>query len=344
MDLKSSGLTPQEVQPVKDAAWPAVRRDFGVLLLNMGGPDSLDGIEDYLRELFSDRDMIRLPLGKLYQNSLARFIAARRAPKVRERYAAIGGGSPLAGITRRQAAALQRELGRPVDYGMRYSGPRTAKAVTGLSRAGIERLVVLPLYPQFSHTTTGSALAELDRCGAGVPVTVIRDHHDDPGYIAAMAEGLRPYLEAWPGWDTARVLFVAHSLPLKYVRRGDSYVDQTRRTVALVARAAGMPDAGWRLAFSSRVGPVRWQGPSLEESLARLAAEATRHLVVVPVSFVAENLETLWDLDVVFREQCAAAGIPSFRRVSTLGDSPLYIEALARLARQAGEKKEMANG
>jgi len=177
-----------------------------------------------------------------------------------------------------------------------------------------------------------------------VPAAVVRDHHDDPGYVAAMAEGLRPCLAGWPPSGAARVLFVAHSLPLKYVRHGDPYVDQTRRTVQLVAQAVGLRETEWDLAFSSRVGPVRWQGPSLEEACARLGTDGIRHLVVVPVSFVAENLETLWDLDIVFQEQCRAAGVATFRRAPALGESPRYIEALARLARQAGEAKETANG
>jgi len=279
-------------------------------------------------------------LGKYCQRYLARIIAARRTPIVRERYAAIGGGSPMTAITRRQAKALAREIGRPVSCGMRYAPPRTADAITELLGQGVRRLVVLPLYPQYSRCTTASALADLERCRGSVSVTVVKDHHDDPGYVESLAESMRPLLADWPSHRRGRVLFVAHSLPLKYVRSGDPYISQTRRTARLVAQAAGLRDGDWNLAFSSRVGPVRWQGPSLEESVAQLHAEQVRHLVVVPVSFVAENLETLWDLDIVFREQCAAAGIDSFRRVPALCDSPTYIATLARLVRQAAASGE----
>jgi ferrochelatase len=318
--------------------------DLGVLLLNMGGPERLKDIEGYLGELMADREMIRLPLGRFYQNRLARFIASRRAPLVRQRYAAIGGGSPLGEITRRQAVALSGKLGRPVSYAMRYTRPRTADALAELIGQGVRSLVALPLYPQYSRCTTGSALADLESLKGDCPVAVVRDHHEEPGYIEALAENLRPLLADWPSHEDGRVLFVAHSLPLKYVRSGDPYVMQTRRTVELVARVVGLQDRQWRLGFSSRVGPVRWQGPTLEESLARFRAEQVRHLAVLPVSFVAENLETLWDLDIVFREQCAAAGIKSFRRAPAVGESPRYIETLARLARQAAAELEALHG
>lgn len=318
--------------------------DFGVLLLNMGGPERLEYIEEYLGELMADREMIRLPLGRLYQDRLARFIAAWRAPLVRHRYAAIGGGSPLGEITRRQAAALSGELRRPVSCALRYTSPRTAEALAELLAQGVRGVVALPLYPQYSRATTGSALADLWSCKRDCRVAVVRDHHEEPGYIEALAENLRPLLADWSGSEDCRVLFVAHSLPLKYVRGGDPYVQQTRRTVELVARAAGLQDCNWLLGFSSRVGPVRWQGPTLAECLARLKSEQVRRLAVLPVSFVAENLETLWDLDIVFRKQCAAAGIVSFRRAPAVGESPGYIGTLARLARQAAAELEALHG
>lgn len=301
----------------------------------MGGPESLEGVEEYLRALFSDRDMIRMPFGGLYQDRIARWLARLRARTVRRRYAAIGGGSPLAAITRRQACALERKLGKPVSIGFRYARPRTDEAVRELVARGALRLVVLPLYPQFSFCTTGSALADLQRCASGLAMHVVGDHHDDPGYVQAVAENLRQALGDWCGEAPCRILFVAHSLPLRYVRRGDPYVDQTRRSARLVSEAARLPDGSWNLAFSSRAGPVRWQGPTLEQMVARLQREGVRRVAAVPLSFAAENLETLWDLDIDLRSRCARAGIADFRRVPAPGDSPLYLEGLGRLAMRA---------
>jgi len=311
------------------------RAPWGVLLLHMGGPESLQGVEEYLRALFADRDMIRMPFGGLWQERIAGLLARRRAPVVRQRYAAIGGGSPVAEITRRQGRALERELGWPVGIGFRYTRPRTDEAVKELLSRGARRLLVLPLYPQFSFCTTGSALADLERCASGLPMSIVRDHHDDAGYIHTVAENLRHTLGDWCSGGPCRILFVAHSLPLRYVRRGDPYVDQTRRSAQLVSDAACLPDGGWHLAFSSRVGPVRWQGPTLAQTVARLRRERVRRLVAVPLSFAAENLETLWDLDIDLRRKCAESGIMDFRRVPAPGDSPRYLEALGRMARRA---------
>ncbi len=323
-------------------------RDFGtdpgVLLLQMGGPERLEDVEPYLRALFADGEMIRLPLGVLYRRLLARIVAARRAGRIRERYRAIGGRSPLVEITRRQASALARELGRPVACGMRYTRPNTAEAVAELRAMKVRNLVALPLYPQYSRCTTGSALIQLERCARDLAVTVVKDHHDDAGYIEAVSEKLRGYLSDWPADGRSRVLFAAHSIPLSYVRRGDPYVEQTRRTARLVAEASGLGEQDWRLAFSSRLGPVRWQGPSLEEMTAQLQSEQVRRLVVVPLSFVAENLETLWDLDLVFHRRCARAGIADFRRVPAVGDSERYVAALARLVRNASRAQVMRHG
>jgi len=313
--------------------------ETAVLLLNMGGPRRPEEIEDYLRRIFSDRDMIAMPGGRFYQDRLARFIARRRAPRVAQRYRLIGGASPLDAETRRQAAGLARLLHCPVAYAMRYIEPFIPQALADLNGERPRRLVVIPLYPQYSRATTLSAIREFRRHAGPRPHIFVEDHHDHPGYIEALAEGTAHCAARLDGDGKRHVLFVAHSIPLKAVAAGDPYVAQTEATVRAVTERLALDD-GWSLAYSSRIGPVRWQGPSLEEELDRLAGENVRQLVVVPVSFVAENLETLYDLDHVFRQQCAAAGITRLERVPALGDSPRYLGALADLAAQAARKLE----
>lgn len=315
-----------------------------VLLLNMGGPDTLADIEGYLRRLFSDPDIIRLPLGRGVQERLARFIARRRAPRVRDRYRSIGGGSPLREETRRQAEGLSQRLGLPVRFAMRYSEPFIGPVVREMATGNGTRLVVVPLFPQYSLTTSGSAIRELKaHLADSAGVRIVKDHHDHPAYIDTLVGLLR---ETAAGLDPARkghLIFAAHSIPLRYVREGDPYVEQIRATAR---RIAGTADLGldWTLAFQSRVGPVRWQGPQLEEILPRLVAMGVRQLVVQPLSFVSENLETLYDLDSVFRERCRAAGIETYLRVPTPGDRPAYLDTLAKLVQETLTEWEGGNG
>ncbi|MBN2431136.1 MAG: ferrochelatase [Acidobacteria bacterium] len=317
----------------------SIATETAVLLLNMGGPRRPGEIEAYLRRIFSDRDMIAMPGGHFYQDRLAKIIAARRAPRVAERYGLIGGASPLDTETRKQATGLARLLDCPVTYAMRYIEPFIPQALADLNGERPRKVVVIPLYPQYSRATTLSAIREFRRHAGNRPHVFVEDHHDHPGYIAALAELAAQSLARLENGGKRHTLFVAHSIPRKAVVAGDPYVAQTEATVRAVTERLSL-DGAWSLAYSSRVGPVRWQGPSLEEELARLAGENVRQLVVVPVSFVAENLETLYDLDHVFRQQCAAAGISRLERVPALGDSPRYLAALADLAATAARKLE----
>jgi ferrochelatase len=310
-----------------------------VLLLNMGGPRSLAEIEPYLGRIFSDRDMMAMPGGRFYQDRLARFIAARRAPRVAGRYRLIGGASPLDAETRKQAEGLAGLLDVPVTYAMRYTAPFIPEALAALDGEEPDRLVVIPLYPQYSRATTLSAIREFRRHAGARRHIIVEDHHDHSGYIEAMAANTAQSLDRLERGDKTHVLFVAHSIPRRAVAAGDPYVAQTETTVERVAERLALDD-DWSLAYSSRIGPVRWQGPSLEEELERLAARGVRQLVVVPVSFVAENLETLYDLDHVFHRQCQSAGITRLERVPALGASPRYLAALADLARTAARKLE----
>lgn len=306
---------------------------YGVLLLNMGGPDNLDEVEDYIYQLLADPDMIRMPLAGLLQKPFARMVARRRSPKVRQRYGMIGGKSPIHAETTAQAALLSEVLKLPVGFAMRYTAPTADTAVAGLLRQGVARLVVIPLYPQYSGVSTLSAIKDFTaRVGGRIDYRIIDRHFHDAGYIDAMSKALSAVLEqAEPGMKT-HLLFAAHSIPEAYIRRGDPYAGEVEQTMALICRAlaAEYPHS---LAYQSRVGPVKWRGPTLDEELAKLVANGVEQIIVQPLSFVSENLETLFDLDIDFRESCQAAGIKSLLRVPTLSASPHYASALAGLAR-----------
>lgn len=309
-----------------------------VILLNMGGPDSLGAVEPFLRNLFGDPAILGLP--GFLRRPLARLIASRRAPKVVEKYREIGGKSPLREITEAQAAALERELGGPgagwsVHVAMRYWNPRARAAAAAVRAAGAERLVVLSLYPQFSRATTGSSLADLGDALAAeglaaLPRAVVASWHDAPPYLdalaGAVAEGLRELPEA-------TVLFSAHGLPVKLVEQGDPYLGQVQGTVAgVVGRLPGVP---WRLAFQSRTGPVRWLEPSTPDALRALAREGVKDVLVVPVSFVSDHIETLHELDIEYGELARELGLRAFRRCPSLNTRPDFVRALAGLARAA---------
>jgi ferrochelatase len=312
-----------------------------VLLLNLGGPGGAGDVYPFLRNLFSDPKIIELPGGRLFQPAFARLLAGFRAPRVRGLYALIGGGSPLLPMTKRQAAALAAELSRRghrdtrVEVVMRYTEPGAAAACRELARAGEKRAIALPLYPQECVATTGSSLSDLeaarDRHAPGLEIVAIKGYHDHPGYLDAFGARIRETLDALPEGPRAEavLLFSAHAVPEKLPRRGDPYVDQIRATVAgLLARLGGTNEH--RLGFQSRVGPVRWVGPGTDEVIESLRGRGT--VVVVPISFVSDHIETLYEIDLLFGEQARRAGIQRFVRVAALDDSPLFVGALADLA------------
>lgn len=327
---------------------------IGVLLLNMGGPDSLEAVEPFLFNLFNDNDIIPLPAGGLLlQRPLAKMISSRRARFVRGYYEKIGRKSPLGKITDKQALLLERRLRAAHPDGpdfrcyvaMRYWHPFTDEALERMAKDGVTRLVALTLYPHYTTATTESSLHELRRalCGppealgrmAGVDVLEIDRWCDEPAYLDALAGrvafGLRKFPEAVrPG---VMLLFSAHGLPVTFIAKGDPYVDHLHTTIAgVVARLAR--DAGtlhdWRLSFQSRAGPTRWLEPSTEDALKRLAAEGRREVLAIPISFVSDHIETLYEIDMLFGDEARALGL-DFRRAPSLNLDGRFIEALARL-------------
>ena len=309
-----------------------------VLLLNLGGPETLADIRGFLTNLFSDRDIIRLPGGAALQPLLARLIAALRAPKVAPLYGAIGGGSPILALTRAQAKALAQETGLPCYVAMRYSPPFVEDALKEAAASGAAEIVALPLFPHYSRATTGSVFAEIERARArlGVKLKVrrVRSYPDHAGYVAALAETITEALARFSEAERpkVRLIFSAHGLPVSFTREGDPYVAELERTIRALEGVMALPR--WDLTFQSRTGPMRWLEPTTRLTLEKLLAEGVRHLVMVPISFVSDHLETLHEMDILYRGQAEAARAVLIR-APALNDRPAFIAALAQLVGSA---------
>ncbi|MCF6290089.1 MAG: ferrochelatase [Desulfobacterales bacterium] len=315
---------------------------IGVILLNLGGPEKPADVEPFLCNLFSDRKIIRLG-PKLLQKPLARFIAHRRAPKSRAAYNLIGGGSPLARITAGQGQALAAQL---KEYGefqvvmaMRYWQPDGAVALGELVDAGISRAVALPLYPHYSVATTGSSIDDLRQAAAriapGLELAEIREWPEQPDYVDCLAERITSGLAGIKAGPT-RLVYSAHSLPRKFIDQGDPYLDQIRRTIAAVEKKTGKTGT---LCFQSRSGPVRWLAPSTPETLERLARQGCRQVLMVPISFVSDHVETLYEIDILYRDLARSLGM-ELKRTGSLNLDPRFIRALRDLVLEAGKKKK----
>ncbi len=313
----------------------------GVVLLNMGGPDSLNAVRPFLARLFSDRELIRLPAAPVTQPLFAWIVSGLRARKVREYYKNIGGGSPLAALTERQRAALQEALKETggnfkVYVGMRYWHPLSRHAALEMKEDGVAQAIALPLYPQYCSATTGSSLADLRRglswAGCTFPVREVRSYPDHPGYIRALSETVAVAVRA-AGSEGLFLLFSAHGVPKRLIDSGDPYRAETERTVAAVMQDfPGVPHA---ISFQSRAGRAEWLQPDTVGEVMRLGRKGVRAMVVVPVSFVSDHIETLHELDIRLAARAREAGIPSFLRAPALNDSPAFISALKDIVLEA---------
>ena len=306
-----------------------------VFLMNLGGPRNLDEVEPYLFDLFSDPLVLDAPLGPL-RRPLARFIARRRAPSSAEKYQLIGGRSPLVEGTEAQARALAAALGEgfTTHLAMRCGHPDTAEGVREALAAGAERAVALPLYPQWANATTRSSLLELRRVWpAGRPLVEVCTWHDHPGWLDAVAETVREAIAGLPEGQRERplVVFSAHGLPMSQVRKGDPYPSYVEASCRGVAERLKLAD--WQVTYQSRVGPMKWLGPDTLAFIARRAPG--RAVVAVPIAFVSEHLETLYDLDILARDEARKAGAAVFARAAAVGTRPGFIAALADLVRDA---------
>jgi len=306
---------------------------IAIILFNLGGPDSLDAVQPFLRNLFSDPAIITLP--SWLRLPLARFIAARRTPKATAIYAKIGGSSPILGQTEAQARALEEALGTEHDWRgyvcMRYWHPMTEAVVRSVKRFAPDRIVLLPLYPQFSTTTTGSSFkAWKEAADVKAPTVEIESYPTEPGFIRASVELIKQGLSQ--ATAPTRVLFSAHGLPEKIVKAGDPYQGQVELTASAIAEHLGNVD--WSVCYQSRVGPLRWIGPSTESEIERAARDKV-NVVLYPLSFVSEHSETLVELDIDYRHLAREAGVPAYIRVPTVGTHPLFIHGLANLVKAA---------
>ena len=321
------------------------RERVGVVLFQLGGPDSLEAVEPFLYNLFCDPDIIDFPFARLAREPLARLVSSRRARRVQQHYAQIGGRSPIRELTELQARRLESELRNSVDahvfVAMRYWHPLTEEAVRQVLNHQVRKLVLLPLYPQFSVVTTGSSLNEWQRKfppGHPAEVKVIRDYHTHPVYIEAIVERMNEGLEQFRKTNGSalrlpsdvHLLFSAHGVPETIIKSGDPYQAQIEATVRLVREQGAWPNPH-SLCYQSRSGPGRWLGPSLHEALQTLASDRSERVLVVPISFVSDHIETLHEIDIEARELAQRLCIQGFHVTKGLNDSPKFIHALADL-------------
>ena len=312
---------------------------IGVLLLNLGGPDKIEDVRPFLYNLFSDPEIIRLPV-KALQKPLAWSISTLRARKSQKNYLEIGGGSPLRAITEEQADALQNKLqgmgqDAKVYVGMRYWHPFTEEAVAQMKRDKITEVVVLPLYPQFSISTSGSSFRVLEQMWSTDPelknieYKIVPSWYKNPGYLKSMADLIAQELDKFERPDEVRVFFSAHGVPVSYVEEaGDPYKQQIEECTHLIMQSLGRSNS-YTLAYQSKVGPVEWLQPYTDDALEELAEQGVKDLVVVPISFVSEHIETLQEIDIEYREVAESAGIENFHRVPALNVHPGFVDSLA---------------
>jgi ferrochelatase len=325
----------------------AAKKRIGIVLFQLGGPDSLQAVEPFLLNLFLDPDIIPMgPLGFL-RRPLAKLISSRRSIPVAAKYAEIGRRSPIGLLTERQRRALVKTLSPYVDpvavTAMRYWHPLTTEAIDELKRAGsLDEIVLLPLYPHFSFATTLSSLKEWNRVygtGAGPKVVTVSQFYNHPLYIQALVKRVGSILRQFPDSSRIHLVFSAHGLPMSLVEKGDPYPKQIEETVRLVTESGAQKYAGWPkthlLCYQSRVGPAKWLQPPLTATIDRLGHEGVKEMLVVPISFVTEHIETLHEINIEARADAKKAGIERFRMMPAVGDSPIFIEALKSLVLQA---------
>jgi ferrochelatase len=318
------------------------KKKISVVLFQLGGPDSPSAVEPFLYNLFCDPDIIDFFGAWFARRPLARYIARKRAGVVRDHYDAIGGHSPIRMLTERQASALEAALAPHCDarcfIAMRYWNPLTAEAVAQVNASGASELVLLPLYPQYSFATSSSSLKEWNRLyhpNGNVPKThAIEKFFDHPLYIQSIAEKIALTLTHFDVPDRAHIVFSAHGLPLSLIERGDPYAKHVEGTVRLVMQLGAWKNAH-TLCYQSKVGRRKWLTPSLTETIEKLAHSGEKRLLVVPIAFVTEHIETLHEINIEAREEAHKLGVEQFEMMPAVGDSPTFISALADLVLKA---------
>jgi ferrochelatase len=326
----------------------AGKKRVGIVLFQLGGPDSLGAVEPFLMNLFLDPDII--PLGGLgfLRWPIAKLISSRRSIPVAKKYSEIGQRSPIRVLTERQRVRLSAALTPYVDpvpvVAMRYWKPTTCDAVDALRKAGkLDELVLLPLYPHYSYATTLSSTKEFRRVygapKADIPERAIASFYDHPLYIQALVQRIGSVLRQFPDSSRIHLVFSAHGLPMSLVEKGDPYPKQIEETVRLACELGAQQYAGWPktqlLCYQSRVGPAKWLQPPLTGTIERLGHQGLKEMLVVPISFVTEHIETLHEINIEARLDAQKVGIETFRMMPAVGDSPLFIAALKDLVLRA---------
>ena len=315
----------------------------GVLLLNLGGPDSLEAVEPFLYNLFMDPLLIRLPLGRgLFRRAFARYVSRKRAPHVRELYAEIGGRSPIGPLTEGQARQLERALGPGYRCYVAFAAwtPYIRDAVKQAALDGCEKLIGVSLFPQWCSATSQSVFEDLRKANAALPkplpIVEIDRYPEDPTYLDALTGTVRVALAKFPAEERAgvHVLFSAHGVPVSIIKKGDPYEREIIATVAGVR--ARLPEGQpWSLSYQSKVGPVKWLEPATVDHLGALAAQGVKKIVVVPVAFVSDHIETLHEQNILLRGVATSAGVERYEVCRALNDCPLFASGLAGLVRKA---------
>jgi len=319
---------------------------LAIVLFNLGGPDGPEAVRPFLQNLFCDPAIISLPW--ILRAPLGRLIAKRRAPIAKEIYARIGGGSPIVPETRKQARALEAALTQDgveakAFIAMRYWHPFSDEAAAQVKAFSPDRIVLLPLYPQFSTTTTASSVKDWKRAakkaGLHQAVTEICCYPDEPGFVQAAAQRIRATMAGARsdiGW---RLLLSAHGLPKRVIEKGDPYQKQVEQSAAAIVRELAMPELEPLLlesvvCYQSKVGRLEWIGPSTDDEIRRAGADG-KGVIIAPVAFVSEHSETLVELDIEYRHLAEENNVPDYRRAPTVGDDPAFIAGLAGLVRQS---------
>ncbi len=328
--------------------------EHGIILLNLGGPDSVKNVEKFLYNLFSDPDIFKFPLSPLTQKFFARLISKFRAKKVIKYYLQIGGRSPILSYTLLQAKSLEKKLSpylnAKVYIGMRYWHPMIDEAVEGALKDNVNTIILLPLYPQYSMTTTGSSFNEFYRIAKKLNlydkrIIEIKSYPDDELYIKAMVERIEEAMRNFNDDDlkSFALIFSAHGVPMKFIQNGDPYFDETVKSYnAIVNYLKTKTDKKeiysnirTELCFQSRVGPLKWLEPSTIDTVKKLASEGLENMLVVPLSFVSDNIETLYELGIFIKEIAIKSGVKKYIVAEALNDSETFIEALKNIVLEA---------
>jgi protoporphyrin/coproporphyrin ferrochelatase len=331
----------------------AGKKRVGIVLFQLGGPDSLEAVEPFLLNLFLDPDIIPLGPFGLLRRPIAKLISSRRCIPVAAKYAEIGRRSPIGTLTERQRLRLVEAVSLYIDpvavTAMRYWHPFTADAVETLRKAGpLDEIVLLPLYPHYSYATTLSSLKEWRRIADQAkweqatgkpPERTINNFHDHPLYIQALVQRIGSVLRQFPDSSRIHLVFSAHGLPMSLVEKGDPYPNQIEESVRLACELGAKQYPGWPrthvLCYQSRVGPGKWLQPPLTGTIERIGHEGVKEMLVIPISFVTEHIETLHEINIEAREEAEKLGVERFRMMPAVGDSPLFIAALKDLVLRA---------